>query len=559
MDNLKNKIYRAILLIFSASLVFFTSCQQPPSSKETPQSTNTSSGKPVNGDWVVLNIGSDPDTLNPVTSADYYAGLVSGLVFDGMLAVDKDANDIPQVAKSWEISKDNLTFTFHLRDDVKFHDGVPLTAEDVKYTYDKIIDPKSLAENKKADFEFVDKVEVLDKYTLRAHYKKPYAPALDSWGFAIIPKHIFEKESNFLNSKYNRAPIGSGPYIFEKWDSNQVIMLKANDQYWGGRPHLDKVVFKMIPEPEVAFNALLKGDLDAIDRLTPIQWMKQSNSTDFEQKFEKIKFYSRGFGFIGWNEIGNPFFGDKRVRQAMTYALNRQEILDKILYGLGEICTGPFYPLSWAYNTAVRPYPFDLDKAKALLDQAGWKVNPADGIRYKNGKKFEFEFLYPSASDLVKRMTPLYQEDLKKIGIILKPRQMEFASFLIRLKKRDFQAVTLRWSLGIDPDPYMIWHSSQRKLGLNYVDYSNSEVDKLMEEARTTFDRNIRAKDYHRVHEIIHEEQPYTFLFLSSDLMAVDRRFHGVEVSSQGLGVFDYYPGQLAWWVPKNLQKYRSQ
>lgn len=558
MDNLKNKIYHSTLLILSASFIFITSCQQPPSSQQTSQSTNTSSGKPVNGDWVVLNITSDPDTFNPVKSSDYYAGLVIGLVFDSLLTVDKDANYIPQVAKSWEISKDNLTLTFHLRDDVKFHDGIPLTADDVKYTYDKILDPKSLAENKKADFEFVDKVEVPDKYTVRAHYKKPYAPALGSWSFAIIPKHIFEKEPDFLNSKYSHSPIGSGPYKFERWDSNQQIILDVNKDYWGGRPYLDKVVFKMIPDQTVTLNTFIKGDLDVEDSLNPLQWTKETNSPEFERKFRKLKFFTRSYGYIGWNENGNPFFGDKRVRQAMTYALKRQEILDKILYNLGEICTGPFYPLSWAYNTTVKPYPYDLDKARALLDSAGWKVNPADGMRYKNGVKFKFEFLFPSGRDVIKRIAENYQQDLKKIGVEMIPRPLEWASFLIRVTNRNFQAVSLGWSLGIDPDPYMIWHSSQRKLGLNYVGYNNSEVDKLCEEGRTTFDLAIRTKDYHRIHEIIHEEQPYTFLFFSPDLMAVDRRFQGVEVSQQGLGIFDFYPGQLSWWVPLNQQKYRS-
>jgi len=535
---------------------FISGCQKKNGSNHAL--SGKAAGNPVNGDWVVRNLGSDPQTLNPVTASEMNSSYVNNLIFDPLLDVDKDANYIPRVAKSWDISKDNKVITFHLRDDVKFHDGVPLTSEDVKYTYDKIMDPKSLAENKRGDFEYVSKVETPDKYTVKVTYKKPFASALESWGISVIPKHIYLKE-DFLKSKYNRAPIGSGPYIFEKWDSNQVIILKANPNYWGGRPHLDKIVFKMIPDHTVSFNSLLKEDLD-VDGVMPIQWVNMTNTPEFKNKLDKLQYYTRSYYYIGWNSDGsNPFFNDKKVRQAMTYAMNRQQILDKIFYGLGEICTGPFYPKSWAYDSTVKAYPFDLNKARQLLDEAGWKDTNNDGIREKNGKKFEFTFLYPSASKISEQMASIYQEDLKKIGVKMNVRKMEWVTFLELVHKRDFQACTMGWSLSIDPDPYMIWHSSQRKDGLNYVGFNNPEADKLMEEARSMFDVKERAKRYHRLHQIINDEQPYTFLFYSPALVAVNKRFQGVEASPQGLGLFQFYPGQLDWWVPSNSQKYRGK
>ena len=514
-----------------------------------------SPGPPTYGDWLIRNLGSDPQTLNPVTSSDLYSSYVNDLIFSKMIDVDSDGNIIPSVATSWNISKDNKSFIFHLRSDVKFHDGVSLTAYDVKYTWDKIMDPKSLAENKRADFEYVDRFEVINKDTLRAVYKIPFSPALESWGFSIIPKHIFEKE-DFLKSDYNKNPIGSGPYVFQKWKSNQYIMLTANNNYWGTKPYLKKIVFKMIPDQTVSFNSLLKGDLD-VEGLTPLQWKKFSKSSDFENKFYKMNYYTRSFSYIAWNANGrNPFFKDKKVRQAMSYSLNRELIKEKVFYGLGELCSGPFYPKSWANDTTIKPIQFDLNKARLLLSEAGWKPGK-DGILYKNGVPFRFKFLLTSSSDLGKRITIIYQEDLRKIGVILEPQQMEWATFLERIKDRDYEAATLGWSLSLDPDPYMIWHSSQIKEGLNYVNYSNPEVDRLIEEGRTTFNVKKRTELYHRIHQILADEQPYTFMFHSPSLVAVDRRFQDVKLSNQGLGLFLYNPGQLNWWVPKDMQKYR--
>lgn len=555
-NKIKGLSIELLIILLLGLFSFMGGCQNK--SAQSTHSSGKVTGKPVSGDWVVRNLGSDPQTLNPVTASEMNSFYVNSLLFDSLIDVDKDANFIPRIATSWDISPDNKVITFHLRKDVKFHDGVALTAGDVKYTFDKIMDPRSLAENKRGDFEFVSKVETPDKYTVKVTYKKPFAAALESWGIMIIPKHIYLKE-DFLKSKYNRAPVGSGPYLFEKWDSNQVIILKANPDYWGGKPYLDKVVFKMIPDPTVSFNSLVKEDLD-VEGIRPIQWVNMTNTPEFKKKLNKMKYFTRSYSYIGWNSNGtNPFFKDKKVRQAMTYAMNRRQILDKIFYGLGEICTGPFYPLSWAYDSTVQAYPFDLDKSRKLLDEAGWKDTNNDGIRDKKGIPFEFTFLYPSVSKTAEQMASIYQEDLKKIGVKMNTRKMEWVTFTDLIHKGDFQAYTMGWSLSIDPDPYAIWHSSQRKDGLNYVGFKNAEADKLMEEARSQFDIQERAKRYHRIHQIIHDEQPYTFLFFSPALVGVNKRLQSVEVSPQGLGLYQHYPGQLSWWVPAQAQKYRSK
>lgn len=531
------------------------------STTETQAIGAKSDEKPEYGDWLIRNLSTDPTILNPVLSTDLYATYVQSLIFDAMIDIDKDLNFIPRVAKSWEISEDKLSYIFHLREDVKFSDGVPLTSADVKFTYDMIIHPEVPALNKKADYEKVEKVEAPDPYTIKVTYKEPYSPGLESWGMLILPKHIYEAEDIYngfvKNEKRNREPIGSGPYKFVKWDTAQEIVLETNENYWDRKPYIDKVIFRIIPEQSTSFQALKTGDLD-IDTLSAVQWEQESNSPEFLNMYNKLKYYTMGFSYIGWNADGsNPFFTDARVRRAMTYALNRKSILENIYKGLGKLATGPFYPLSWAHDNSIEPYPFDLDKAEELLDEAGWKFKETgdDGYRYKDGKKFSFEMIYVKGASSTDALLTTYKNDLDEIGVEMKLKPLEWTVFIEEhVHKFNFEATIQGWSLSIDPDPYLIWHSSQRGPGLNYVAYNNPEVDRLCEEGRKEFDIEKRRKMYHRIHQILHDEQPYTFLFFRPSLVAVNKRFRNVEPSPQG--VYMYYPGMTNWFVPKSEQKY---
>ena len=503
----------------------------------------TSFTKTAKDSVLYLRLPANPPTLNPVISTDVYSGEIISLVFDGLISVDSNFNIIPQVAKRWEIKDSGKVIKFILRNDVYFHDGVKLTAKDVKFTYNKIMDPHVRAENKRADFKDVDTVIVVDDTTLIVKYKKVYAPALLSWGFSILPKHIYSK-GDFNTIEANSKPIGSGPYKFVSWETNQRVRLIRNENYWGLKPKIKYITFKIIIENNAALNAFKRGDIYIYGFADPFKWKNFIKDPSVKNRFYFLEYYTMGFSYIGWN-LRRNLFKDKNVRKALTFALNREEIAKSIYLNKAKVCTGPFYFKSWAYDTTIKPYKFSLDSAKYYLKKAGWKDNNGDGILDKNGKKFEFTILMTSGSENAEKILTIYKENLKKIGIVMNIQMLEWATLLDRVHKRDFDAVILGWALGIDPDIYMLFHSSQVDHGLNYVGYKNVVVDSLLEKAQHTFDINERKKMYHKVHRILHEEQPYTFLFYRASLVGVNKKLKNVHASP--MGITGYYPSILEW------------
>ena len=524
---------------------------------ETTPATQEESGPPVDGDWVINRLPVEPQTLNPVLeTADAYTQQIVGAVFESLLDSDKDTFELkPMLAESYEISDDHLTYTFTMRKDATFSDGVPVTAHDVKFTFDAIQNPANETADLRNYFQDVTNVELLDDYTVRFTCAKPYfRHVIMLSGMPIFPKHIYE-QGDFNTSPNNRKPIGSGPYVFETWQTNQQIVLARNDKYWNPERagHVDKLVYKIITDNNAAFQVLEKQEIDAYMRLTPEQWMNQAATPEFEAKFNKYKYwgttgYAASLSYVAWN-LRKPQFQDKRVRRALTMLLDRQEILDTLYYGLGKVVTGPSDLNSPEYDSSIKPWPFDPEGAKALLDEAGWIDHDGDGIRDKDGTKLSFEFMFPPGANEVDQMATVYQEELRRAGIDMRIRTIEWATFIENITKREFDAVTLRWAMPPNSEPYQIWHSSQAEKGSNYPGFSDPEVDKLLEDIRTEFDREKRIPMFHRVHAILHEEQPYIFLWSRLELAAVDKRFHGVKVYRLGMDTTE-------WWVPLDMQRY---
>ena len=546
-------------LILSSFLFFsfmFTACN---SSNESNEVSSTDSmvkksefndSKPVDGDWLIYHLGAEPGTLNPITARDVYQSIINGdNIYESLVRRDnKTLEIVPQLAESWEISEDKLTFTFKIKKNIKWHDGKPFTSEDIVFSYNKIMDPKVDSARLKAYYQEIEKVEAIDSHTVKFTYARPYFLALESCGgMPIVPKHIFES-GDFNKNPAGRQPVGTGPYKFTKWETGRQIVLEKNPEYWGEKPKIDKIVFKIINDRNVAFQVLRKGEID-FSSLTPIQWEKQSKTKKFEEKFNKYAYFTPNYNYIGWN-IDRPFFSDKRVRKAMTHLVNRELILEKILFNLGVTVTNPFYINSKEYDKSIKPLIFSPEKAKLLLDEAGWVDSDSDGIRDKNGIKFEFEFLIPNASDTSEKISTILKEEMDKVGIVMNIRKIEWAVFVQRLNERKFDAVTLGWSMGVESDPYQIWHSSQKSSGgSNFVGFENAEADKIIEDARKEFNNDKRTKLYKKFANIIHNEQPYTFLFCGKSPVAVNNRFKGVNVYPLGL---DF----LEWYVPAELQIY---
>ncbi len=517
-------------------------------SQSAPENNyDPSAQTPTTGDaYVEASIG-DATYLNPLMASDSASNDIVGQVYNGLVKYDKDIKLVGDLAESWEIKRGGMEIVFHLRKNVRWHDGVPFTAEDVKFTYERLIDP-NVKTPFGADYLLVEKFDILDPHTFRVFYKEPFSPALESWGMGIVPKHIFEK-GDFNSNPANRAPIGTGPYKFVEWKTDEKIVLSANPDYFEGRPYIDRFIYRIIPDSAVQFLELRQQGIDST-ALTPDQYKAYP---EFFRHYNKYRYPSFSYVFLGFN-LNRPMFKDRRVREALAHAIDKNEIIQGVLLGFGRPATGPFPPTSWAYNPDVADYEFNLARAKELLAEAGWEDSNDDGWLDKDGKPFEFTLISNQGNKLRELSAIIIQNHLAKAGVKVNIRIIEWSSFIHNfVNKRDYDAVILAWNLSRDPDAYVIWHSSQKgETQYNFVGYENPEADKLWEEGRRTFDMEKRKDMYHRIHELIHHDIPYIFLYYPESLPVVHKRFVGPEVAPLGMGW--NFP---KWFVPKPWQKYQ--
>ncbi|HXY54453.1 MAG TPA: peptide-binding protein [Nitrospirota bacterium] len=500
--------------------------------------------------FVESSIG-DARRLNPVIANDSASGSINDQVFNGLVKYDKDIRLVGDLAERWDVSADGKAVTFHIRKGIKWHDGVEFTADDCLFTYQKLIDPKVVTPYSSSYMD-VKKAEVVDRYIFRVSYAEPFSPALESWAIGMIPKHVLEgKDIN--NDEFNRNPVGTGPYKFKEWITGQKIVLDANDQYFEGRPNIDQFIYRIIPDSSTMFQELLSGGVDMMG-LSPLQYLRKSETRRIRENYRKFRYPANAYTYMGYN-LTNPLFGDVKVRQALSYAINRQSIIDGILLGLGKPCTGPFSYVSWAYNHKAKSYPHDPERAKKMLAEAGWKDLNGQGILEKDGKPFRFTILTNQGNNERIRSAEIIQQNLKAVGIDVNIRVMEWQAFLEQIDKRSFDAIILGWGMGRDPDIYDIWHSSKTKKGeYNFIGYKNAEVDRLLVEGRRTFDIEKRKKIYYRIHEILAEEQPYAFLYVPDALPVVHKRFKGIEVAPLGI-MYNF----IKWHVPKDRMEWQIE
>ena len=505
---------------------------------------------PVTGDsFVTASIG-EPTNLIPFLASDSASADISSLIFNGLVKYDKNLKLTGDLAERWDIVDNGLRIVFYLRKNVLWQDGEPFTAEDVAFTFQKLTDP-NIPTPYGGDFEKVKSLNVIDPYTLEVLYKEPFSPGLSSWGMGIVPKHLLAK-ANLLSSDFSRHPIGTGPYILKKWKTGEKLELTANPRYFEGRPFIDRYVYRIIPDQATTFLELETENLD-MTALTPLQYKKQTDSSFFRKRYKKFQHLSFGYVYVGYN-MENPLFADKKIRKAIGLAINKKEIVDVTLLGLGRVSTGPFLPGTWAYNEKVKESLFDPEQAKRLLAKAGWTDTNGDGIVDKEGRKFSFTILTNQGNDQRKMACEMIQKRLKDIGIEMKIQIVEWSTFLKEfIDKKRFEAVLLAWQLPRDPDCFDIFHSSKTAPGsFNFVSYKNTEVDRLLSEGRRVFKEDDRAPIYHRIHEILSDDEPYTFLYVPDALPLVHQRFKGLELAPSGIG-----HNFIKWFVPKDEQKYK--
>ena len=398
---------------------------------------------------------------------------------------------------------------FTLRDDVRWHDGIPFTSADVAFTYRALMDER-VASPRRSDFELVSLLTTPSPFEVVVRYKKPFSPALASWMQAMLPAHLLEKTPPAeWSERYNRKPVGTGPFKFGEWKTNEYIRLVKNPDYFRGSPWLDSVVFRVLPDP---LTLRLAFETRQVDFWGVDPWAVKGFAQD--PRFDLFSAPGNAYNYVGWN-LRRPLFQDLRVRRALAQAVNVPQMIRYIIYGRGVQSTGIFTPQLWFFDPKIRPLPFDPAAARALLDAAGWKPGP-DGIRVKDGKRFFFTLLANNGNEVRRDIATLVQDDLRQVGIEVKVEIYEWAVLLKRfVNKGEFDAIVLGWGLGYDYDQYAIWHSSQtHPEELNFVGFSNPEADRLLDDLRQEYARPEIIKLAGKLQRTIYDEQPYLFLFV---------------------------------------------
>ncbi len=478
-------------------------------------------------------------------STDSASSDISSLIFNGLLKYDKDLNIVGDLAESFKIEDGGKSITFYLRKNVLWQDGVEFTARDVYFTYKKLTDG-TVATPYSGDFLLIKGVKILNKYTISVEYKTPFAPALSSWTMGIIPEHVL-KGKDLNTDVFNRHPIGTGPYKLFKWKAGQEVTLVANPLYFEGKPLINKVIYRIIPDTSTMLLELYSGHIDMMS-LNPMQYIYELKE-DVKRNFQVFIIPSSGFTYIGFNLRVKLFF-DERVRKAICYAIDREKIAKTILLGYGSVYDSIYSPRSFAFQNK-KIYSYNPKKAKKLLKQAGFSDTDKDGYLDKNGKRLEFTILTNQGNINRKYAAIMIQQFLKSIGIKINIRILEWQAFLRLVESGCFDTVLLGWNLGVDPDEYALWHSSQTK-GFNFVYFKDKEVDRLLEEGRETFNVSRRKEIYTRINEIIMNKVPYVVLYFPRGISVVHKRFKGIKQERAGI-MYNF----IKWWVPKTEKIYK--
>lgn len=529
-------LFLSLVLIFSMTL---TGCgsQSPAKSSNSGAASGNGAGT-VKGGTVKFGVwNSPPGVFNPVLATNDYDYNVTYLVFEGMIAQTPKGELEPGLAKSWTVSDDGKTFTFKLRDNVKWQDGTPFTADDVKYTFEFVgspdysggrasyITPIAGADAyKKGQAQSISGIKVIDPNTISITTTNKYSSGLLNFGagIQIIPKHIWEKvgpKNAATATDVLRNPIGTGPFKMSKFVPDQYVELSANDNYWGGRPNLGKIILQ-VANQDTAQAQLLNGD---INMMTLSQLDKQDLDLYKSKNINVITSELNAYQYMGLND-SMEIFKDKRVRQALTYAINREAIVKDLLYGAGEVASNPYPPSFWAHpEKGLNDYKYNPQKAIELLKEAGWQYNDKDKLMYLDGKPVKLVLKYPTGNKSREQSAPLIQQNLKDIGIQVELQSMEFGTLSDQVKKGDYQMFLMGQGNGSDGDITKFYISSGfAPQGNNLVRYANPQVDDLMAKGFQYMTIEERKPVYNQLALLLNEEMPVVYLYHWDSAIAVN-------------------------------------
>ncbi len=544
---LKIRNAKSISTLFFITAFALTSCGKAP----TDTTNYNKHFSTQEGGELISAMTGEPSGLIFMVAGESASAAIASNIFNALLKYNANLDLEGELAESWVISNHNKTITFKLKPNLKWADGKPLTSKDVLFTWKLVIDENTRSPYA-SDYQLVKKAETPDALTFRITYAQAYAPALDSWAsLHILPKHLL-KDQDIHKTTFARKPVGSHYYQLDQWNPGENIKLSRNANSVLGQAKIDKLITRIIPDNSAQFLELMADNIDSMG-LDPIKYSRIIPARpELKKDLNLYKELGNSYTYLGFNLKHKPF-DDIRVRKAINYAIDKQEIIDGVYLGLGINIASPYKPGTRWSNPRLKPYSYDPNKARALLKEAGFEDADGDGVLERDGIPFAFEIITNQNKEREKSAV-IIQRRLKEIGIDVKIRAIEWASFISRfINTGDFDVVILGWGLGLDPDQYNIWHSSQQTPGqFNFVGYNNPEVDALLEQGRTELDPSKRMKIYHEFAKRLLEDSPIVYLSAGYGLTAMHKRVQGIVTPIPPAGVG--YDSQQ-WYIPKPYRR----
>lgn len=509
--------------------------------------TRPAGAVPSPGGTIVIAFPTEPDVLNPLIRVSSYTGQILSLLLDGLMEMGEDLAWRPRIARSYTLAPDSLAVTYHLRPWV-WADGVPLTAHDLAFTFELLTSPE-VASPLRGQHDAVIRAVVLDSLTIRYELQRVVPDPIGRTVTTILPRHLVSRldPARVQTWPLNQKPLSSGPFVLESWTHNHELVLVPNPVYPGDRPHLERVIFRIIPDESARVMALEAGDVDFMEDL-PIQAASRLQGRD-DILVQKIS--GRLFGYLSWN-FRNPLFSDRRTRKALSLAIDRGRFVDGLLGGFAKPAASPLPPALWAHNPAVQPDPYDPERARRLLAEAGWQDSDGDGILDREGISCEFEILTRHGDPVRENGVVIIRENLRDVGVRVKPRVLEHATTLDLIRSGEFDAYLGLFAVNLLVDPSPLLHSRATDR-YNHGHYANALVDSLLAAAQASPNRDITRPIWYRLQEVLAEDQPMAFLYYPETLIGASRRLQGVRPH-----ILSPFNNICEWWIDPADRKFAS-
>jgi peptide/nickel transport system substrate-binding protein len=539
--SLPTVLFRSTSLMIVAALAVACATPTQPGASTAP----SAQAGPVAGGTVTIPIGADP-TLNPWSPNAFVESLfINRAIFDGLTKPGKDLAPAPDLAESWTTAPDGLSWTFKLRSGVKWSDGKPFSADDVGFTFNDIVLKKELGAQNAASYAAVKSVTVVDPATVRFELSRKFAalPSFLAYNSGIVPKHILSADPLKTTSFNKGVPVSTGPFKVEKYTSGQSVSLVRNENYFGPKPYLERVVFTVVADPNTQIAQALSGDLQImiLDNKAAVERVKSAAGLVVVSR-PLVQYY-----WLSLNQT-DVRFTDVRVRQAFVHAINREAIIKSVELGYGSIANSPITPALKAYYdpSLASKYPYDTAKATALLKDAGWTPG-GDGVLQKDGKPFRFT-MDVGQRGVLEPVNALIQQDLKKVGVAVDLNTMEWNAYIQKdVVRRDYTATVNWWTYPSDPDVFPYYHSSAAGKGFNIPGYQDPKLDDLLVQGQSASDLESRKAVYKELQRYTSDVLPYLFLWYPQEIDVLSTALQGVP--ELGLRDSMHYIGE--WWLAK--------